>query len=66
MAHVEIRPGDRIALLVPGSEQYVDLVLGLLAAPAAVSISSVNATCVAIMTRWTRRPCDEPMTRRAR
>jgi long-chain acyl-CoA synthetase len=32
VAHVEIRPGDRIALLVPGSAQYVDLVLGLLAA----------------------------------
>ena len=32
MAHVEIRPGDRIALLVPGSPEYVDLVLGLLAA----------------------------------
>jgi long-chain acyl-CoA synthetase len=30
--HVEIRPGDRIALLVPGSEAYVDLVTGLLAA----------------------------------
>ncbi len=32
MAHVEIRPGDRIALLVPGSAEYVDLVMGLLAA----------------------------------
>ena len=32
MPHVEIRPGDRIALLVPGSAEYVDLVLGLLAA----------------------------------
>jgi long-chain acyl-CoA synthetase len=32
MSHVEIRPGDRIALLVPGSPEYVDLVLGLLAA----------------------------------
>lgn len=30
--HVEIRPGDRIALLVPGSTAYVDLVIGLLAA----------------------------------
>jgi long-chain acyl-CoA synthetase len=30
--HVEIKPGDRIALLVPGSEDYVDLVMGLLAA----------------------------------
>lgn len=30
--HVEIRPGDRIALLVPGSAAYVDLVMGLLAA----------------------------------
>jgi long-chain acyl-CoA synthetase len=32
MSHVEIRPADRIALLVPGSPEYVDLVLGLLAA----------------------------------
>ncbi len=32
MPHVEIRPGDRIALLVPGSAEYVDLVMGLLAA----------------------------------
>lgn len=32
MAHVETRPGDRIALLVPGSAEYVDLVMGLLAA----------------------------------
>jgi long-chain acyl-CoA synthetase len=32
VAHVEIRPGDRIVLLVPGSVEYVDLVLGLLAA----------------------------------
>ena len=32
MAHVEIRPGDRVALLVPGSAEYVDLVMGLLAA----------------------------------
>src|SRR5512139_56477 len=30
--HVEISPGDRIALLVPGSAEYVDLVMGLLAA----------------------------------
>jgi long-chain acyl-CoA synthetase len=29
---VELRPGDRVALLVPGSAQYVDLVIGLLAA----------------------------------
>ena len=32
MAHVELRPGDRVALLVPGSAAYVDLVTGLLAA----------------------------------
>ncbi|HET6626042.1 MAG TPA: AMP-binding protein, partial [Nocardioidaceae bacterium] len=32
MSHVEIRPGDRIALLVPGSADYVDLALGFLAA----------------------------------
>jgi long-chain acyl-CoA synthetase len=32
MPHVEIGPGDRVALLVPGSADYVDLVLGLLAA----------------------------------
>ncbi|MGZ8737714.1 MAG: class I adenylate-forming enzyme family protein [Nocardioides sp.] len=32
MTHVEIGRGDRIALLVPGSEEYVDLVMGLLAA----------------------------------
>ena len=32
MAHVDIRPGDRIALLVPGSADYVHLVMGLLAA----------------------------------
>jgi long-chain acyl-CoA synthetase len=32
VSHVEIRPGDRIALLVPGSVDYVHLVLGLLAA----------------------------------
>ncbi|HET7388054.1 MAG TPA: AMP-binding protein [Nocardioidaceae bacterium] len=30
--HVEIRQGDRIALLVAGSTAYVDLVIGLLAA----------------------------------
>jgi long-chain acyl-CoA synthetase len=30
--HVEIAPGDRVALLVPGSAEYVDLVIGLLAA----------------------------------
>jgi long-chain acyl-CoA synthetase len=30
--HTEIEPGDRIALLVPGSAEYVDLVMGLLAA----------------------------------
>ncbi len=30
--HVELRPGDRVALLVPGSAAYVDLVIGLLAA----------------------------------
>ena len=29
---VELRPGDRVALLVPGSAQYVDLVIDLLAA----------------------------------
>ncbi len=32
MSHIEIRPGDRVALLVPGSAEYVDLVMGLLAA----------------------------------
>ena len=32
MAHVAIKPGDRVALLVPGSVDYVRLVLGLLAA----------------------------------
>ncbi len=32
MPHVEISAGDRVALLVPGSPEYVDLVLGLLAA----------------------------------
>lgn len=26
MEHTQIRPGDRIALLVPGSAEYVDLV----------------------------------------
>ena len=31
MAHVDIAPGDRIALLVPGSVEYVDLVISLLA-----------------------------------
>ena len=31
MPPVEIAPGDRVALLVPGSVEYVDLVLGLLA-----------------------------------
>ncbi len=30
--HVDIRPGDRVALLVPGSAEYVELVIGLLAA----------------------------------
>ncbi|MFC5178851.1 class I adenylate-forming enzyme family protein [Nocardioides taihuensis] len=30
--HVELRPGDRVALLVPGSEDYVELVISLLAA----------------------------------
>jgi len=30
--HVELREGSRIALLVPGSESYVDLVMSLLAA----------------------------------
>ena len=30
MPHVEIEPGDRVALLVPGSEDYVRLVIGLL------------------------------------
>ncbi|MGH3413804.1 MAG: class I adenylate-forming enzyme family protein [Marmoricola sp.] len=32
MDHVELRPGDRVALLVPGSAAYVDLVIALLAA----------------------------------
>ena len=32
MAHVDLRPGDRVALLQPGSAAYVDLVVGLLAA----------------------------------
>ncbi len=35
------------------------------AAPAAVSISSVSATCTATITRWSRRPCELPTTRRA-
>ncbi len=30
--HGDLRPGDRVALLAPGSEAYVDLVMGLLAA----------------------------------
>jgi long-chain acyl-CoA synthetase len=29
--HVDLRPGDRVALLQPGSPAYVDLVIGLLA-----------------------------------
>lgn len=32
MTHVELRAGDRVALLVPGSEEYVRLVLTFLAA----------------------------------
>ena len=32
MPHVEIEPGDRVALLVPGSEDYVRLVIGFLQA----------------------------------
>ncbi|MGH3329860.1 MAG: class I adenylate-forming enzyme family protein, partial [Nocardioidaceae bacterium] len=32
MSHIEIRPGDRIALLAPGSEDYVRLVVTFLAA----------------------------------
>ncbi len=32
MSHVELHPGSRIALLVPGSAAYVDLVMSLLAA----------------------------------
>ncbi len=32
MAHVDLRPGDRVALLQPGSTAYVDLVASLLAA----------------------------------
>lgn len=32
MAHIDLSPGDRIALLVPGSVAYVELVMGLLAA----------------------------------
>lgn len=31
MAHVDLRPGDRVALLQPGSVAYVDLVVSLLA-----------------------------------
>ena len=34
MPHVEIRPGDRVALMVPGSVDYVHLALGLLASGA--------------------------------
>jgi long-chain acyl-CoA synthetase len=30
--HVDLRPGDRVALLQPGSPAYVDLVIGLLSA----------------------------------
>ncbi|WP_036490878.1 AMP-binding protein, partial [Nocardioides sp. CF8] len=32
MDHVELREGSRVALLVPGSHDYVDLVISLLAA----------------------------------
>ena len=32
MSHVELREGSRVALLVPGSLEYVDLVMSLLAA----------------------------------
>lgn len=32
MGHVELREGDRVALLVPGSLDYLDLVMSLLAA----------------------------------
>ena len=32
MDHVELREGSRVALLVPGSAAYVDLVMSLLAA----------------------------------
>ena len=32
MGHVELREGDRVALLVPGSLNYLDLVMSLLAA----------------------------------
>ncbi len=32
VGHVELRQGSRVALLVPGSASYVDLVLSLLAA----------------------------------
>ena len=34
------------------------------AAPAAVSISSVSATCAATITLWVRLPCALPITRR--
>ncbi len=30
-AHIDLRPGDRVALLVPGSPEYVELVISLLA-----------------------------------
>jgi long-chain acyl-CoA synthetase len=30
--HVDLHPGDRVALLLPGSEEYVDLAMSLLAA----------------------------------
>lgn len=32
MPHVDLQPGDRVALLLPGSAAYVDLVIDLLAA----------------------------------
>src|SRR6476619_891704 len=32
MAATDLHPGDRVALLVPGSQEYVETVLGLLAA----------------------------------
>lgn len=32
MPHVKVSPGDRIALLLPGSVDYVELVIGLPAA----------------------------------
>jgi long-chain acyl-CoA synthetase len=32
VTHIDLRPGDRIALLVPGSVAYVELVMSLLAA----------------------------------